>query len=182
MPSPVGHLLAGAAVAWTLAPRADRRLLLTAAAMAALPDLDLVTPLPHRTVTHSVTAVVVITIVAMLVTRQVTSVSATRIAAICGLAYASHLLLDWVSADRAAPRGFQALWPFSDGFYISGWEVFGPTERREMFSGATLRHNVITIAQEIAILGPLLFGVWLVRVKPLTRLPAKLTRGNHAAQ
>jgi membrane-bound metal-dependent hydrolase YbcI (DUF457 family) len=182
MPSPVGHLLAGAAVAWTIDPRVDRRLLLTAAALAALPDLDLLTPLPHRTISHSVTAVIVTTIVAAVVTRQVTTRPVARVAAICALAYATHLILDWLSADRAVPYGFQAWWPFSDQFYISGWEVFRTTERRRILSWPTTVHNVITIAQEIAILGPVLLAVWLVRVKTLARLPAKLPRGDHAAQ
>jgi membrane-bound metal-dependent hydrolase YbcI (DUF457 family) len=182
MPSPVGHLLAGAAVAWSTDPRADRRLLLTAAVLAALPDLDLLTPLPHRTITHSLVAVAVITIVAAIVTRQVTSRPVMRVAVMCGLAYATHLALDWVSADRSPPRGFQALWPFSEQFYIAGWELFGPTERRQIFSLPTITQNLVTVAREVAILGPIVYGLWLVRVKALARLPAELTRRDHAAQ
>ena len=182
MPSPVGHLLTGAAVAWTLAPRADRGLVLTAAVLAALPDLDLLTPLPHRTVTHSVTAVALVTIVAAVVTRQVTRRAAWRVAAVCGLAYATHLALDWLADDRAPPYGFQAFWPLSDRFYISGWGVFHGTERRAIFTWPTIAHNAATVARELAILGPIAYGLWLVRVKALARLPAKLTRGDHSAE
>jgi membrane-bound metal-dependent hydrolase YbcI (DUF457 family) len=182
MPSPVGHLLAGAAVAWSVAPAASRGLLLIAAGLAAAPDLDLLMPLPHRTVTHSVTAVVLVIIVAAVVTRQVTGHVAARVAFVCGAAYASHLALDWLSADWSPPHGFQAMWPFSDEYYISGWEVFRRTERRAIFTWPSIAQNLAAVAQEVAVLGSILYGLWLVRVKPLARFPAKLTRRDHAAQ
>ena len=56
MPSPIGHALAGVAVAWAIDPRTDRRLALTAAGLGALPDIDLLLPMPHRTITHSLGA------------------------------------------------------------------------------------------------------------------------------
>src|SRR5262249_30793375 len=81
MPSPIGHALAGVAVAWSveqfpgfrqsLRPIAPR-LTVISAALAAAPDLDLVYPLLHRTVTHSVAAVALTSIVVMVVTGWVT--------------------------------------------------------------------------------------------------------------
>src|SRR5438093_11859163 len=89
MPSPVGHALAGAAAAWAVdllpgrralrvadptVPTFDRfggRLTLACAAVAAMPDLDLLLA-RHRTFTHSVTALVITSIVAGLVTEWVT--------------------------------------------------------------------------------------------------------------
>ena len=90
MPSPVGHALAGVAVAWAsdLAPgrrawrttnpkaslfaRAGGKLTLACGALAAAPDLDLFFPIRHRAVTHSLGAVIVIFIVAAAVTGWVT--------------------------------------------------------------------------------------------------------------
>ncbi len=182
MPSPVGHLLAGVAVAWTFDPRADRRLIATAAALAALPDIDLVLPLPHRTVTHSLVAVVAVTSIAAVMTRQVTRRPAWRVAAIGGIAYATHLLLDWLAADQSVPYGLQMLWPFSDRFFISGWQLFRLTERREIFTTPMIVRNVIAVAQELAILGPIVLALWLIRVKALAGLPSELTSRHHSAE
>jgi membrane-bound metal-dependent hydrolase YbcI (DUF457 family) len=179
MPSPVGHLLAGVAVAWTVAPRAGVRVTATAALLAAAADLDLLLPVQHRTVTHSITAVALVTIFATLVTRQVTGESRARFAAVCAGACASHLLLDWLGPDPVFPYGLQALWPFSDRFYISGWDVFRPTARTGIFSRATMVRNLTAAAQELALLGPIVVALWLVRVKTLARLSAKMTGGDH---
>lgn len=82
MPSPVGHALAGVAVALAAnrapQPPIIRRFLtdpitLWAVALAALPDADLLLRGFHRTVTHSVFTTIAVTIVAMLVTGRVTT-------------------------------------------------------------------------------------------------------------
>src|SRR5438552_3036993 len=87
MPSPIGHALGGVIVAWIadLMPgRPDRgagnpaaisRLSLACAGLAALPDADLLLPIAHRTVTHSLGAVVAVglfMIIATAVTGKVT--------------------------------------------------------------------------------------------------------------
>src|SRR5262245_38452581 len=98
MPSPIGHALGGMAVAWA-ADLVDRRrsspsVVAVCAGLAMLPDADLVAPGAHRLATHSVTAAALVFIVAAVVTGKV-----TRDAVLYGLAYASHLLLDWLAAD-----------------------------------------------------------------------------------
>jgi membrane-bound metal-dependent hydrolase YbcI (DUF457 family) len=230
MPSPVGHALAGVATVWTLTPRAPRRLVLVAAALAVLPDGDLVHAGSHRFFTHSLGAVIVVTIIAAAVTgwvnrgrgtaaglladnaglkgpRHVTRASAalngarqaTRanadpndahhapmspigVALICGAACASHLLLDWLAADHFAPYGIRALWPFDNGWYISGLDIFQQTARRQVLTWPVMKQNVRAIAQEVAILGPILYLLWLVRVKPAARLAPELTRAHHPAE
>src|SRR4051812_22949276 len=151
MPSPIGHALAGAAIGLAGAPR-RRALAPICAAIAAAPDLDLLIPHGHRMATHSLTAVAVLFIVAILVTGQVTGKIAWRVAAVCTAAYASHLLLDWLAADPNPPRGVQLLWPFSQRWFISGLELFRGTARRNLFTARSLWINVTAIAQEIAIL------------------------------
>jgi LexA-binding, inner membrane-associated putative hydrolase len=149
MPSPIGHSLAGLAVAWVadLVPgdrvwraepataswyrRAGNGLSATCAMLAAAPDLDLLFK-SHRTYTHSLGAVIVVGLLAALASvalRRVGPSHATRITLMCAAAYASHLLLDWLGVDLYPPLGLQALWPFDSGWYISGLDLFRQTRR-----------------------------------------------------
>ena len=76
MPSPVGHLITGATIGRALNPD-QTTVVAWCAVLAAASDLDLLFPGTHRTVTHSVgavIAVIVVTIVSMLVTGQVKGV------------------------------------------------------------------------------------------------------------
>ena len=198
MPSPIGHVLAGAAVVYA-GDAIDRRrspisLVATCALLGAVADLDLLLPRFHRSFTHSLTAVAFIFIVAAAVTGEVTRLRASRlggqgggqarwrVALICACAYASHLLLDWLGSDTLPPYGLQVYWPFIDRFFVSGLNLFAETERRHLFSGPTLVQNLWAAAQEVAILAPITGALWLVRVKALARLPAELPRGDHAPQ
>jgi membrane-bound metal-dependent hydrolase YbcI (DUF457 family) len=191
VPSPIGHALAGTAIAWA-GDALDRRssssrFVVTCAVLAAAPDLDLLLPIAHRTVTHSVTAVAAVFIVAMAVTGGVRrrrarehhaslgAASAGRVALLCAVAWASHPLLDWLGTDTLPPFGVQAFWPFDSRFFVSGLDVFAETERRNAFSSPTLYQNLWAGAQEVAIVGSVLAALWLVRVKALARLPAKMT-------
>ncbi len=208
MPGPVGHALAGVAAAWTadLVPgrrgwrtagpsasffaRAGGGLTLLCAALGALPDLDLVLS-RHRSITHSVGAILVVSILAIgvtgWVTRKVQSSkfkvqSVARVTLMCAAAYGSHLLLDWLGVDTRMPYGLQALWPFSDHWYISGLDLFPQTERREFFSPAALRINLFATAYEAAVMLPVLAALWLVRVKALARLATEKAPGHHPPQ
>jgi membrane-bound metal-dependent hydrolase YbcI (DUF457 family) len=203
MPSPIGHALAGVAAAWTadLVPgdrlwrtaprdaswyaRAGNGLTLACACLAVLPDLDLVMlpfkPETHRTVTHSVGAAVVVGLTAAAMAGRARR-PAARVSLMCAAAYATHLLLDWLGADRFPPFGLQMFWPFSDGWFISGWDLFRQTARRQLMSPAIIRLNALAIAQEMAILVPILVALWLVRVKALAGLATELTGRDHAAK
>jgi len=176
-------MLAGVAAAWTAdagnVRPASRRLVVACAALAALPDADLILPGAHRTATHSFTAVFVVFIIAASVTGQVTR---WRTAAVCAAAYASHLLLDWLGVDRFPPPGIQLFWPWHDGWYISGWDVFRQTLRQQLWSPPNIRENLLAIAQEIAILAPILLVLWLIRVKAAARFPPQVAGRHHAAE
>ena len=166
MPSPVGHALAGIATAFTgdlVARRhSSTRFVALCAGLAALPDADLLIPGTHRTFSHSVTAACICFIVAALVTGQVTR---WRTAALCGIAYATHLLLDWLGADKYPPYGIQLFWPWSDRWYISNLDLFRQTARRYFFTAPIVRQNLIAVAQEIAILLPLVAVLWLLQFR-----------------
>jgi inner membrane protein len=208
MPSPLGHALAGLAAAWgsDLVPgrreprtalsnasffrRAGGWLTLACVGLAMLPDLDLATP-AHRSFSHSIGAVILVTIIAAAVTGWVTrrtgyrtssGLSIARVAAMCGLAYATHVLLDWLAVDTRAPFGLQALWPFSKEYYLSGANLFPRTERRAFLSTSTFRTNLIAFVWELAFMLPIVVLLWRVRVKALAGLASEVTGRNHAAQ
>ena len=180
MPSPIGHALAGVAVAWSaerlrIAGPVSLRFTGLCAALAAAPDLDLIVQPMHRTATHSVGAVALVMIVAIAVTgwvrrRQVGRVGQVGqvgwgLAVVCTAAYASHLLLDWLGSDPSWPAGIQALWPFSLRWFISGWNVFPYIERREMLSSTSIIINTKAIAGEIAIMAPIVAVLaWIRRL------------------
>jgi membrane-bound metal-dependent hydrolase YbcI (DUF457 family) len=197
MPSPIGHALAGVAVAWAadLVPgdrawrgapraapwyqRAGDGVTLLCAGLAMAPDLDLAFT-EHRMVTHSIGAVCVVALIAVIAAAAARRPIA-RISAMCAAAYASHLLLDWLGIDHYAPYGLQALWPINRQWYISGIDLFRQTARFHLFTRAVLVTNVRAMAQEAAILGPIVVALWLVRVKALAGLTSQLPRGDHPA-
>jgi len=157
-------MLAGVSVAWTAdavtGRRAPAAVVLACAAFGALPDSDLLVDGTHRTATHSLTAVLLIFILAATVTGQVTR---WRTALVCAGAYASHLLLDWLAVDRYPPPGLQLLWPWKDAWYISGWNVFRQTLRNQLWTAPVMRQNLLAIAQELALLLPVLAVLWWAR-------------------
>jgi membrane-bound metal-dependent hydrolase YbcI (DUF457 family) len=199
MASPIGHALAGIAVAWgadlvpgtrawRIAPpsaswyeRAGNGLTLACAALAAAPDLDLFFGRFHRTMTHSFFSVAIVALVAALVTTraQLPRGATVRVVIMCAGAWATHLLVDWLSADQSVPRGLQLLWPFDGRWFISGWDVFIGSERRQLLSAATMKRNMQAVAQEFAILMPFVIVLWLVRVKALAGLASQLSRSDH---
>jgi membrane-bound metal-dependent hydrolase YbcI (DUF457 family) len=198
MPSPIGHALAGIAVAWTAdlipgdrtwrtapasAPwhlRAGNGITLACAGLAAAPDLDLAF-MPHRTATHSIGAVVIVGLLAAALAANARR-PVVRIALMCAAAYGSHLLLDWLGADYYPPRGLQLMWPINHEWYISGVDLFRQTARLRVFTRGPMLTNVRAIVQEIGILGPIVAALWLVRVKALSRLAPQVARSHHPPQ
>jgi membrane-bound metal-dependent hydrolase YbcI (DUF457 family) len=192
MPSPIGHILAGVATALGAdiaapQPRSDPSRpalypsseLLMCAALAAAPDLDLLYRPIHRTATHSVAAVVLVFIITAGLTGKVTR---WRTATVYALAWASHLLLDWLGTDWSVPRGVELLWPFSDRWFISGVDLFRQTTTRHLWTMPVLLANALTVAQEVAIMLPVVLLLWLVRIKTAPRLAPKLSRSHHPAE
>ena len=170
--------------AWRSAPptaswysRAGNGLTAACALIGAVPDLDLVFHI-HRTFTHSAGAVIFVGLFAAALAANAERPIA-RVALMCAGAYATHLLLDWLAADTSSPYGIQVMWPFSDGWYISGWNVFRQTARRHVLTASVVGANLRAVVQEIAILGPLLVGLWLVRVKALAGLSSEIPDRDH---
>jgi membrane-bound metal-dependent hydrolase YbcI (DUF457 family) len=199
MPSPFGHAIAGAAAAWCvdflpggrewrtapahapLLQRAGGMTTAVCAGLAVLPDIDLLFD-AHRSVTHSVTAVFFVTIIAAAVTGWVTDRPAWRIALMCGSAYGTHLVLDWLAVDRYFPYGLQVFWPFSATWYISGLNLFPQTERYGLFTLRALWINLDAFLWEAIFLVPVATLVWLIRVKALAGLAPQLSSRHHAPE
>lgn len=187
MPSPLGHSLAGLAVGWLAEPRPthDRGtvrdslspFVLACAALAILPDADLLVPRWHRTATHSLTATALIFIVAMVVTGKVTGKPAWRFSLALVAAHLTHLLLDWLGTDRFLPPGFQLFWPFLDRFFYSGIDLFPAVERR-LLRPEALAVNAYAAAWEVLLVAPVALLAW--RARRLNRGRA-VARGGAAA-
>ena len=184
MPSPIGHALAGAAIAWSFrGPSTGWKLPVACAACAALPDIDLLYMPTHRTATHSVPVAVLLTIVAVVVTGWVNPIrewagrrfgvgSQTFIIGLaCGLAWSSHILLDWLGADANPPYGVQAFWPFSDTWFYSGVDVFPGTQRRNPLSASAMLINLRAAIWETALMGSIAAAAWWFRQRSAANTP-----------
>lgn len=198
MPSPVGHVIAGIAAAWTadLIPgqrawrvvpesaswfrRAGGGLTLICAALGAAPDLDVLYG-GHRTITHSLGALFFVWLFAAALAANAER-PIVRVSLMCAAAFGTHLLLDLLGVDRVPPRGIEILWPFSRESYVSGIEVFRQTVRERLLTAPTMLQNLRAIVQELAILGPTLVALWLIRVKALAGLSSEMARGDHPAE
>jgi len=168
VPSPLGHALAGLAAGWLIAPPATRReavggTLFALAAMA--PDLDLVAGV-HRGPSHSLGAAVAAGALTWIVSAAASrrpmegeqqgggARQHSRRALAVAAAYATHTLLDWLSADSSAPFGIMALWPLTDNYYESSWHVFLATSRR-YWRPDFWTLTVHAVGREVAILAPI---------------------------
>ena len=173
MPSPVGHALGGAIVGPLVGARqrGGRRgfdglraalstpLVAAGAVAGMLPDLDFVWG-RHNMETHSLGAAVAAGVVAWLWRR-----GQGRLALTVGLAWASHVLFDWLGSDDTPPLGVMALWPVTSAFYFAHAYVFEAISRRYWLDGF-LAHNLWAVTTEVLMLGPLLAVAawWRARV------------------
>jgi inner membrane protein len=180
MPSPIGHGLAGLAIGLAIEPVLPEsattttqrlsRFALMGALVAVLPDADLVYSTVHRGVSHSIGLTALLMIITGVVTGWVTGRVQWRWVILFGAAHASHILMDWLGTDRYPPTGLEALWPFSREFYISGWDVFPPTERRVYLPGAVWT-NVRALVAEVGIMGPMAVFTYMARRTRRSRVP-----------
>lgn len=173
MPSPIGHVLAGLAVAYATDRRgaATPRIALACALLAAAPDLDLLVPGTHRRFSHSLFATGLVMLVTWAITRVRAGRADWRVVIACTLATASHLVTDYFAADPATPSGIQLFWPWQ-AWLKSNWPLFLPTERFAPFSSFAMAINAQALARELLVLGSLCLLAWLRRRR---RLPAPAT-------
>jgi membrane-bound metal-dependent hydrolase YbcI (DUF457 family) len=178
MPSPIGHMMAGAAAGVLIAGRDRSRALplIVFAAAGAAPDLDLLIPfMVHRGPTHSLAAALFAGAVAWLLVRKPDGPMARkpgspgardlRFAIAVAAAYATHTLTDWLSADTTPPMGLMALWPFTGDYYVAPVAIFLAVSRRYWLAETWLL-NFRALTRELLIFGPLLWiAFWFSRAE-----------------
>jgi inner membrane protein len=149
-------MLGGIAAGSLTGRRLSGRLIAACALAGALPDIDFLLPMPHRGPAHSLAAAAAVgALSAAVVSFRASKDESVRVGLAIALAYASHVLLDWLGADSSTPRGLMALWPFSSEYYISDANIFRAITRR-YWQDDFWWMNTLAILQELAILGPLL--------------------------
>ena len=151
MPSPVGHALGGLIVGELLAPSA----LLLCVIAGVAPDVDFLWG-RHNMETHSLFAAVLAGTLVFAWKRN------GRLALAVTLAWASHVLFDWLGSDTTPPLGVMAMWPFSSDYYFSNAFFFEAISRRYWLDNF-YTHNAWAVAREILILGPIASAAWWFR-------------------
>jgi membrane-bound metal-dependent hydrolase YbcI (DUF457 family) len=124
-------------------------------AAAVAPDLDFLLG-RHNMETHSLGAALFAGAAVWAWKRN------TRLAIAVTLAWASHVLFDWLGSDTTPPLGVMALWPLSSEYYFSNAFFFEAISRRYWLDNF-ITHNVWAVTLEILILGPVLAIVMSVR-------------------
>src|SRR5688572_3209939 len=156
MPSPVGHALGGIVAGWSASPRHSVKAAIVLAAVAVAPDLDLLVG-DHRGVSHSFGMAFIVGGVAAAAWSAFAPSAlrrdTLRVALCATLAWASHVLLDWLSNDTRPPLGVMALWPVTHEYYKSSMEIFPPVSRRYWESRFWI-YNLRALVFELIVLGP----------------------------
>ena len=180
MAFPPAHMLIGAGIAE--AARAGMRnppprtaAWLAAALLASAPDGDIVLGILlgrggslHGTFTHSLTAVGVIALLAF-------AIGGGRWAAIAGLAYGSHLLVDLL--DGSGPTNMMLGWPFTGTRPVSLGKVFPkvPVEGKGVVDTAlnVLRPDSLANLALQTLLAAAVFAALLLLAAVIRRLRAR---------
>lgn len=124
------------------------------AVVAVAPDLDLLVG-DHRGFSHSVGAACIAGAIAWVITRR------PRWGAAVAIAWASHVLLDWMSHDTRPPIGVMAFWPLTRDYYKSSLDVFPAVSRRYWLAEFWV-YNLKALLVELVILAPIAaIVVWL---------------------
>ena len=161
MPTPVGHALGGLIAGAAVAPSG----LLLCAAAGVLPDIDFAWG-GHNRETHSLGAAIIAGLIVLAWKRD------PRLASAVTLAWASHVLFDWLGSDDTPPIGVMALWPLNSNFYFADAFVFEAISRRYWLDNF-YTHNAWAVIKEILILGPITITAFLWQVRRRYRRPGK---------
>ena len=161
MPTPVAHSLAGSTIALLSSGRRplDWKFFAASLVAASFADIDfgisfLIGENVHHYFTHSIGFTLLFAGTAYLLSRAFARERPAFDALVLGTSYLSHLLLDMLSKDTAAPYGLQLFWPLSGEFYISPVLVFDDIWRGTLAKLFGL-HNWLAVAREVFVVGPL---------------------------
>lgn len=162
MATPVGHYLVGLAITQGLANSGrDRKQGIVLAAVAVLPDFDLVAGLfvgnvwaYHRVVSHSLIAAFSFGLVALSALALFQVRRPIHAATMLLLVYLSHLVLDYATVDARYPdSGVPFLWPWLESRFQSPLTLVHAG--RFSFSELISLFNVSVVIRETLIFLPL---------------------------
>ena len=167
-------MLAGLAIAHVARTRgwipAHWGLIAACVAAANAADLDFLTGsidggflFYHHGITHSLIAAIAAGLVAASIAWRAADLSSFRVGLLVGLAYASHVLLDFVAFTPSEPTDMPIFWPVAADI---GWatpiQVFASIQHGGTLSslpGVVTRADTLwAIAREVAVMG----CVWLI--------------------
>ena len=160
MATPIGHLLAGAAIG-TLMSRGSNlpRAIFIGGLAAVAADFDFIPGILmgdpgrfHHAQSHSVTFAVLAGVLAALIAKK----SRLRWASLVGLGYASHIILDFLTFDDSVPQGIPIFWPFVRDVFQSPITLF-PNVAWGSRSLITAQ-NLDLLIRELGIIGSLFVG------------------------
>lgn len=166
MPTPIGHGLAGLAVANAGRGRTLRptpALFLGAAFLACLPDADLALGFLigdpdrfHHGPAHSLAFAAVIAVVTAVLSWRLET-GRLRLAFIAFAAVASHGFLDMLRTADTPRAGVQYLWPLSQDFMNLPWHILYHAPELDAFTPSVAALYLVRNAvAEIVIVGPFL--------------------------
>lgn len=162
MPSPLGHAIGGLIVHRMAARNRDEARDLWRAGIAVLaataPDLDLLLNLldgrnHHQGITHSLIGACTAAAAAGLFLLWWRVPRPQAWAWLVGLSWGTHLLLDFAARDTSPPIGIPLLWPARVYFHLAT-PIFLDIGRT--LDWATVQHDVVAMAWEVAVLLPIL--------------------------
>mgnify|MGYP000535911898 CR=1 FL=1 len=194
MPSPIAHTLAAYAALVIARPSilADRQsnsiAVGTAFVCGALADADFaMTVLTHNRVwghhyfSHSIPFVLFFTAICYLALRLLRKTPVWEYAWLAGLAYATHLLLDYFTEDGSRPYGIPLLWPFTGHHFMAPVNIFYSIHRGDL-QAIFGPHNLKAIIVEIVVLSPIVLLSVLRALRLLHRGPTNAADAAAAKQ
>jgi inner membrane protein len=179
MPSPVGHLLAGAAVYVVGVTRECRARTLLAIALlgSIVPDFDFVPGILigdmgafHHGISHSLTFALLFGGLTLLVARYTADARPLQASLLAVLVYSAHVLLDFLNVNPGT-RGVPLLWPLWHEQLGVNPGLFGRFRYGDITEGiwSVVRwDNVSPLFRELTILGSLL--LILLRKEQIRRI------------
>lgn len=178
MPTPFGHMLAGALIYQSASKKTERTLLFIFLLLffVLFPDIDFLFGFPagdpnryHHLFTHSLIFVAAVGLACGWIFSRFLQKSMRYSSAIFIAAGITHLLLDCLALDKRPPFGCPLLWPFTNRFFIAPVMLFSDVSRisdSKLFFVSLLNpHNLRTIAIETGVLAPLWAIVWIFKRK-----------------
>ena len=173
MPSPIGHILGGAAVYLASRQKQDhsRAVLGVVLLGSVLPDFDFLPgyfvgklSIYHHGISHSLTFAALFGAAVFLCLKWLRSDIAKQAAVLGGLSYALHIILDFLGTNEGT-RGVPMFWPFSDELFGLDLGLLGYFYYADSGIWSVVRwDNVAALLRELLVIGsPVLLLLWWKR-------------------